>query len=93
MATEAQRRRRGARTTGKRHPDKDLDRHQERLKLLRLDFHTLMEQIQILDHELQIDPCLTADAVAAILSLVDALKHELESSRLRIVALRGTSAA
>jgi hypothetical protein len=52
-----------------------------------------MEQIQILDHELQMDPCLTADAVAVILSLVDALKHELESSRLRIADLRGSSAA
>ena len=93
MATEAQPRRRGARNTGKRRQDKDLSRYQERLKLLRLDFHTLMEQIQILDHELQMDPCLTGDAMAVILSLIDALKQELEASRLRILALKGPSAA
>ncbi|MCG6865744.1 MAG: hypothetical protein LJE58_10015 [Thiogranum sp.] len=93
MATEAQPRRRGARSTGKRRQDKDLARYQERLKLLRLDFHTLVEQIQILDHELQMDPCLTGDAMAVILSLIDALKQELEASRLRILDLKGSTAA
>jgi len=93
MATDAQPRRRGARSTGKRRPDKDPARYQERLKLLRLDFHTIMEQIQILDHELQMDPCLTGDAMAVILSLIDALKQELEASRLGILELKGSSAA
>jgi len=52
-----------------------------------------MEQIQILDHELQMDPCLTGDAMAVILSLIDALKQELEASRLGILELKGSSAA
>ena len=93
MVTGTNRRRRGASSGGKPLQDKDLSRYQERLKLLRLDFHTLTEQIQILDHELRMDPCLTGDAVAIILSLIGALKQELETSRLRILDLKGPNAA
>jgi len=93
MGTDAQPRRRGAHNTGKRRQDNDFARYQERLKLLRLDFHTFLEQIQILDHELQMDLCLTANAVAEILSRIGALQQELEASRLRIQDLKAASAA
>ena len=86
MATQAERKWGGAGSTGKRRRNKGHD--QERLKILQLDLHTIMEQIKILDNEMEADPCLSSAEIAIILSLVDALKQELEGTRLRIQNLK-----
>jgi hypothetical protein len=46
----------------------------------------------MLDHEMEVDPCLSAEGITTILSLVDALKQELERTRLRIRDLKASTA-
>ncbi|MGD8842850.1 MAG: hypothetical protein PVJ83_05185 [Gammaproteobacteria bacterium] len=52
-----------------------------------------MEQIRILDHEMEIDPCLSSEGVTIVLSLIDSLKQQLETTRLHIRELKGSTAA
>ena len=52
-----------------------------------------MVQIKILEHEMEVDPCLSTEGIAIILSLVDSLKQELEGTRLRIRKLKASTAA
>jgi len=89
MATNTQRKRggRGARRRRNAYVD------EEQLKILRLDLHTIMEQIRMLDHELEVDPCLSPAGIATIMSLINDLKLELEGTRLRIRELKGSTAA
>lgn len=93
MADRAERKRTGAGNPGRRRRSTAVTPDDEGLKLLRLDLHTLTEQIRILDDELKADPCLTTEAVTTVLSLVDALKLELERARLRMLELEGPNAA
>jgi hypothetical protein len=93
MTTKAERKRAGEGNAGKRRQSSVLNPHQEALKLLQLDLHTLIEQIRLLDHELKTDPCLTTEGATVILSRVDTLKQELEEARLRILELKGSTAA
>ena len=91
MATKTQKKwgRKGAAATRRR----DMDQDQEQLKILRLDLHTITEQIKMLDQELEIDHCLSPTGIATIMGLIDTLKHELEGTRLRIRELKGSTAA
>ena len=50
-------------------------------------------EVIILDHELEVDPCLSPAGIATIMSLINDLKLELEGTRLRIRELKGSSAA
>lgn len=93
MANKAERKKPGEGKAGQRRQSNVLNPHQEALKLLQLDLHTLMEQIRLLDHELKTDPCLTTEGATIILSLVDTLRQELEEARLRILELKGSTAA
>lgn len=91
MATKAERKWDRAGSSRKRRRNMGYD--QERLKILRLELHTIMEQIRILDHEMEQDPCLSSREIAIILSLVETLKQDLEGTRLRIRELKGSTAA
>jgi len=93
MATNTERRWGGKGSTAKRRRNRDQDQDQEQLKILRLDLHTIMEQIRMLDHELEVDHCLSPTGIATIMSLIDTLKQELEGTRLRIRELKGSTAA
>jgi hypothetical protein len=86
MATEAEQKWDGTASTRKRRRTNDHDH--EQLKILRLDLHTIMAQIKILEHEMEVDPCLSTHGIATVLSLVDALKQDLEGTRLRIRKLK-----
>jgi hypothetical protein len=86
---KAQRRRNGARASRKRARNNGQD--QERLKILRLDLNTIMEQIRILDQELEVDSCLSRKDIAVILSLAETLRRELEGTRLRIRELKSAA--
>ena len=91
MSTNRARKRNGTRRGRKRRLNGDANA--ERLVILRLDLHTVMEQIRILDHEMEIDPCLSSESVAVVLSLIDSLKQQLEATRLHIRELKGSTAA
>jgi len=52
-----------------------------------------MEQIQVLDRELELDPCLTDGDVATVVSLIEALKQALDMARRDIVELKASTAA
>lgn len=91
MATKRARKRGGAGRGRKRRLNSD--ENQEQLALLRLDLYTIMEQIRILDHEMETDPCLSSDAVATVLSLIEGLKHQLEMTRIHIRELKQSTAA
>jgi len=86
MAIEAEQKWDGTASTIKRRRTNDHDL--ERLKILRLDLQTIMEQIHILEHEMEVDPCLSTQGITTVLSLVDALKQDLEGTRLRIRKLK-----
>ncbi len=86
MATEAASQQRTAGTTRRRRRRKTPD--PEQLKILRLDLHTIMAQIKLLDREMEQDPCLSPQALATILSLVESLKQQLEEVRGRIRELK-----
>jgi hypothetical protein len=81
--------RKGGRAKRRRNSEHD----QEQLKILRLDLHTITEQIRLLDQELEVDHCLSPAGIATIMALIDTLKHELEGTRLRIRELKGSTAA
>ncbi|MGD2073779.1 MAG: hypothetical protein PVI91_03850 [Gammaproteobacteria bacterium] len=87
---KAQRKRNGTRSNRKRARDNDQD--QERLKILRLDLNTILEQIRILDQELEVDSCLSQNDIAVILSLAENLRRELEGTRVRIRELKSSVA-
>jgi hypothetical protein len=89
MANKAQRKWNRSDATGKLPRKNDLD--EKRLKILRLDLHTILSQIKILEHELDVDPCLSTEGINTILSLADALKQELEEVRLHIRELKGST--
>ncbi len=91
MATNTQKKwgRKGAAAKRRRNMDHD----QEQLKILRLDLHTIMEQIRMLDQELEVDHCLSPTGIATIMSLINTLKQELEGTQLRIRELKGSTAA
>jgi hypothetical protein len=91
MSTNKARKRNGTRRGRKRRLIEDPNA--ERLVILRLDLHTIMEQIRILDHEMETDPCLSSEGVSIVLSLIDSLKQELETTRLHIRELKGSTAA
>jgi len=91
MASEKKRKWGETGSTGKRRRHKGHDHDQ--LKILRLELHTIMEQIKILDREMEEDPCLSSKEVTTILSLVNGLKQDLEGTRLRIRELEGSTAA
>jgi hypothetical protein len=93
MATNTERKWGGKGSTAKRRRNRDQDQDQEQLKILRLDLYTIMEQIRMLDHELEVDHCLSPTGIATIMSLIDTLKHDLEGTRLRIRELKGSTAA
>jgi len=86
MATEAEQKWDVTAATRKRRRTNDHDH--EQLKILRLDLHTIMAQIKILEHELAVDPCLSTQCMRTVLSLVDNLKKDLEETRLRIRKLK-----
>jgi len=65
----------------------------EQRKLLRLEVQTLMEQINILEQELEEDPCLSSGAIDSILAQIDALAEELVKASLRIRELEASSVA
>jgi hypothetical protein len=52
-----------------------------------------MEQIKLLDLELEQDPCLSAETISRVLSLVGALKEQLEQVRRHIRELKAATAA
>ena len=91
MATEAEPRWTGRGRTRKRRRNKTPD--PERLKILRLDLNTIMEQIKLLDLELEQDPCLSAQTISDVLTLVAALKQQLEQVRRHIRELKAATAA
>ena len=91
MATRAQQKWKDSGSTVKRR--RTNDRNEERLKILRLDLHTIMAQIKMLEGELDVDPCLSTEGMNTVLSLVDTLKQELEGVRLRIRELKKSNAA
>jgi len=91
MATRAQQKWKDSGSTVKR--QRTNDRNEEQLKILRLDLHTIMAQIKMLEDELDVDPCLSTEGMNTVLSLVDTLKQELEGVRLRIRVLKGSNAA
>jgi hypothetical protein len=91
MATRAKRTSEDPGFTGKRRRNNQCDEAQ--LKILRLDLHTLLAQIKMLEHELCVDPCLSTKGVSTVLSLVDALKQELEGVKHRIRQLKGVTTA
>jgi uncharacterized coiled-coil DUF342 family protein len=65
----------------------------EQRKLLRLEVQTLMEQINILEQEMEEDPCLSTGAIDSILAQIDALAEELVKASLRIRELEASSVA
>lgn len=91
MANRADRERKGAASSGKRR--QSCECADERLKLLRLDLCTIMAQIKLLERELDVDLCLSTDGTRTILSLIAALKQELEVVSLHIGHLKGSVAA
>jgi len=76
--------------SGRRLPDKATDT--ERLKILRLDLHTLREAVQFLNQELDDDFTSTIDTVM-IMDHIDELKHGLEHVRLNIKILKAAMKA
>jgi hypothetical protein len=89
MATQAQAQRDAAGRTGKRRRADTAD--PERLKILQLDFQTITEQIRLLDSEMEQDPCLSAEALGTVLSLLDTLKQQLAQVRGDIRVLTGAA--
>jgi hypothetical protein len=90
MATKAEARCDTAGSTRKRRRNKAPD--PEQLKILRLDLHTIMEQIKLLDGEMEQDPCLSAGALGTVLAQIEALKQQLEQVRSRIRDLKAATA-
>ena len=66
--------------------------HEQR-KLLRLEVQTLMEQINVLEQEMEEDPCLCSTAIDSILAQIDVLAEELERASLRMRELEAFSVA
>jgi hypothetical protein len=91
MATRADREGEHPVSSGKRRRSGECP--DERLKLLRLDLCTIMAQIKLLERELDADLCLSTDGTRTILSLIAALKQELEAVSLHIGELKGSIAA
>jgi hypothetical protein len=91
MATETNQTWRKSRSSRKRRRHKAYD--QEKLNLLRMELHTIMEQIRILDREMEEDPCLSSRQISIILGLLDGLKQDLQGTKLRIRELKGSTAA
>jgi hypothetical protein len=91
MAKSADREQVGPVASGKRRQNRECP--DERLKLLRLDLCTITAQIKLLERELDADLCLSTDGTKTILSLIAALKQELEAVSLHIGQLKGSTAA
>jgi hypothetical protein len=88
MATKAEPRWDTGGTTRKRRRKKAPD--PEQLKILRLDLHTIMEQIRLLDSEMEQDPCLSAGALGSVLAQIETFKQQLEQVRDRIRTLKAS---
>ena len=91
MANRADREREGPVSSGKRW--RNCECADEQLKLLRFNLCTIMAQIKLLERELDVDLCLSADGTRTILSLIAALKQELEVVSFHIGELKGSIAA
>jgi hypothetical protein len=67
-------------------------RNREELRLLRLEAHTVMEQIKILHQEMEDDPCLS-HAGKPLLAQIKALTEEMQKIGIRLKKLETLTAA
>ncbi len=91
MASQPQQRWNGNHHSGNRRPNKLTNK--ERLRILRLDLRTIMEQVNLLNTEMEDDKFLCTRGIAMIHGHIQELKHGLESVRVNIKIVKSVMKA